>query len=118
MSSKLKITSEVQAISEVQVIPYGDGKEFKKRTLVIADKDNDYNDSIVFELGGKKLDLTDPYKVGDLITVYGEISCRENKNKPGNYFTSLKAWKIESAGSQPPKTDTSNEPPPESDIPF
>ena len=109
-------TAPIRTISEVESIPYGYGKTFEKRTLVLEDSDQ-YNDCIVFELGGKTLDIASDYKPGDVVEVHYNISCRENKKKAGQFFTSLRAWKIDGAGT---KTPGSDDPPPvdESDIPF
>ena len=112
--SKIQVTSTIQAISPIETIPYGDGKEFKKRTLVLTDNEDAYNDVIVFELGGKSMDIVDGCNVGDTVTVHGNVSCRENKNKAGQYFTSLKAWKIDKATATAPDAS----PAPSEDIPF
>lgn len=109
-------TAPIRHISEVESIPYGDGKTFEKRTLVLEDDDK-YNDCIVFELGGAKMDIVNGYKPGDVVTVSYNISCRENKKKAGNFFTSLRAWKVEAPAAKTPGGD---EPPPvdEDSIPF
>lgn len=111
-------TGEIRHISEIETIKYGPNrdKEFQKRTLVLEDAQDEYNDCFAFELGGKKLNIVDGYKPGDVVSVSYNIKCRENKNKPGQFFTSLGAWKVERvAGS----SESAPEPDPRNDeIPF
>lgn len=88
---KLEHTASIAAIGPIESIPYGDGKEFKKRILVLDDPEDQYNDSIVFELGGNSIDLADGFQVGHTVTVKANVSCRESKKKPGQFFTGLRA---------------------------
>jgi len=111
-------TSAIRTLGPVEAIPYtkdGEQKTFEKRTLVL-EQDDQYNDTIVFELGGKTLDIANGYKAGDVVTVHYNISCRENKNKAGQFFTSLKAWRVE--GAAPAQSARNEAPQPTDDIPF
>lgn len=114
--SKYEITAPVRSIGELQSIPYGEGKTFEKRTILLEDTEDKYNDVLEIECGDKLFATLDSLKEGQVVTVHANLSSRENRKKPGQYFTGLKAWRIETnapvQGMAPPRDVLDD------DIPF
>jgi hypothetical protein len=94
---KLKVKGTEQQVSE----------KFRKRDFVITDDSSQYPQHISFQLAQDKVDLIDPYRVGDEIKVFFNLRGREWKSpKDGEVkcFNTIEAWKIErisSASSNP-----------------
>lgn len=88
---KIKVINPDQQISE----------NFRKREFVIT-TDEQYPQHIAIELHQDKVDLLDPYNVGDLVKVSINIRGREWVNPQGEYkyFNTILAWKIERMNSQ------------------
>lgn len=70
----------------------------KEFVIIVAET---YPQYISLQLSGDRLDLLDPYKIGDEIKVHFNIRGRAWKNKEGEekYFNSLHAWRIERINS-------------------
>lgn len=120
--SELTHTGTIQSLSELESREYGnEGKTFDKRMLVL-DTEDQYNPIMVFELGGKKADIADAFKVGDVVTVGYNVSCREYTDKKTGkeaYFTSLKGWKVDAVAGASTKAAAPGPAPVEEDnIPF
>jgi hypothetical protein len=104
--------------------------KFQKREFVIDvpnERNPEWNDTIKFQTTQDRVNLIEPYNLGDQITVGFNI--RGNKwERDGkvNYFTNLEAWRIDKvdAGAGPmsaPMPDQLDELPPEEgsdDFPF
>ena len=92
------------------------GKEWKKVTFV-GETDQEYNNLYAFEIfQGEGKDQVDNFnkfnKVGDVVTVEFNVSCREWQ---GKYFTNLSAWRVEKGSGtaeEAPAGDDSD------DLPF
>ncbi len=91
------VTGKLVKILDKQTGTSKAGKEWVKQTFVI-DTNEQYNNIIAFELfGEEKVSKFNEYnKVGSVIEVEFNISCREWVNPQGktSYFTGLQAWKI------------------------
>ena len=85
---EFKVTGKFKGLTPPQKVT----ETFSKKTLFL-DTEADYNNHMVFELGGKKIDIADGLKKDQAITVYFNIDCHQAK-ATGRWFTSLKAWKI------------------------
>lgn len=96
----MEITGKIRKIDEIQTFESG----FKKREVVITTDEN-YPQHILIELTGDRSDLTDPYKVGDSVTISINIRGREWVNPQGEtkYFNSITGWKIENAEAGAPE---------------
>jgi hypothetical protein len=102
----LKEKGEIQQVSE----------KFKKREFVLTDNSSKYPQHISFQLNNDACSLVDPYKLGEGMKVYFNLTGREWTNPQGQvkYFNSLQAWKIDRANTtaQPSNND------PDNDLPF
>lgn len=85
---------------------------FVKRELVITTEEQ-YPQHILIEFTQDKIDLMDPYKIGEAVKVSINLRGREWVNPQGEtkYFNSIQGWKIQrlQAQSQEPE-NTSNQP--------
>ena len=101
------VTGKLIKVLDKQTGTSKSGKEWVKQTFVI-DTNEQYNNIIAFELfGDEKVSKFNEYnKVGSVIQVEFNITCREWVNQQGitSYFTSLQAWKI-SKGALPSSSD-------------
>lgn len=90
--SELKISGKVIAIMEKQQVT----DTFAKREFVI-ETDEQYPQTVKFELTQDYCDLIDSYKVGQEITVSFNIRGRlwTNKQNKDVYFVSVNAWRLE-----------------------
>ena len=80
-------------------------EKFRKREFVVEYAENpQYPEFVKFELVQDKCDLIDNYREGEEIDVSFNIRGRAWTNQQGvrNYFNSLQAWKIQSAGQPAP----------------
>jgi hypothetical protein len=111
----MELTGKIKVLGEEKSFPSG----FTKREFVITTEEQ-YPNDIQFELLKEKGALIDAYKLGDRIVVSFDIRGREYQ---GKYYTSLVAWKLQSAGvagSAPapqPAPASFGEPEPD-DLPF
>jgi hypothetical protein len=101
---------------------------FVKSELVITTEEQ-YPQHILIEFHQDKVDLFDPYQVGELVKVSINLRGREWINPQGEarYFNSLQGWKVERATTQQPQqaaTPQNNTPAPpqeeedDDDLPF
>jgi hypothetical protein len=94
IKGKLIEKFEVQNVSE----------KFKKREFVLEYVENNpqYPEFIKFELTQDRVNIVDPFQVGDMIDVAFNLRGRSWVNQQGvkNYFNSLQAWRITPAGSE------------------
>lgn len=80
---------------------------FKKRLLVV-ETDEKYSQKIPIDFVQDKIDLIDPYKVGENVTV--SINLRGNEYN-GKFYVNLQGWKIARDAKQaPPPPAPTNEP--------
>ena len=91
----MELQGTIKKISDLQTYESG----FQKRELVIL-TDETYPQPINIEFTHDKVDLLDPYKVGDSIKVHINIRGREWTSPQGEikYFNSIVGWRIESLG--------------------
>jgi hypothetical protein len=78
-------------IGEIQTI-----NEFKKREFVIETREQ-YSQKLIMELQQDRVDLVEPYKLGEVVNVSINIRGKayQDKNGQTRYFNSLIAWKIQ-----------------------
>ena len=97
----MEITGVIHSIGEVQQV----SATFRKREFVIKFEENPlYPQHIQFQLVQDRVELLDPYKVGDTISVTFNLRGRlwQNPTKGEQCFNSLEAWRINpAAGEQP-----------------
>ncbi len=89
----LKTIGRLKRISEIQQVT----DTFKKREFVI-ETDEQYPQSIGFEIIQDKVNLIDGYNVGDTIEVFFNLRGREwqkDASSPIRVFNSLHAWRIQ-----------------------
>ena len=111
MSKSFEIEGLIHSIGDTT--EYGQNG-FTKREFVIKltgeGENSAYPNHVALELIKDKCALMDAYKIGDEIKAQFNLSGRlwSGGGKPEKCFTSLQAWKIESAGgsaTQAPSTD-------------
>jgi len=104
----------------VKVLPEqtGEGRNgrWKRQEFVIETEDR-YPRQILIQLWNDKADLIHDYKEGDKIKASVNIESREVNS--GKWFTNIKAWKLQKAGTEatsapfpdaPPMPDEGEEP--------
>ncbi|MDR3340470.1 MAG: DUF3127 domain-containing protein [Candidatus Symbiothrix sp.] len=115
----------------IQVLPLEsgmgrNGSEWKKQSIIL-ETDGQYPKKVCVAVWGDKINPT-LLQIGNSLTIDFDVESREYN---GRWYTDVKAWKVESAGSSPaipptPVTDPDYnfpEPPPEpqanfNDLPF
>lgn len=70
---------------------------WQKREFIIELQSN-YPTSVCIELWGERISEIDKFNDGDTIQAHVDISSREYN---GRWYTSIRAWKIESAQAEP-----------------
>ena len=85
------ITGEIHHIGETVTFPSG----FSKRLCVITFQDGDYQNQLALDFLKDKGDQLDRYQVGQTVTISFNLRSNESPKKPGMWFTSANAWKIE-----------------------
>ncbi len=111
--SELTLEGKLVAVFEKQQVT----DSFAKREFVV-ETDDQYPQTIKFELTQNKCDAIDDYKVGDDINVHFNVRGRKWHNAKKNedvYFVTLNAWRLEAKSSN--QTGSDNPPPSENDIP-
>ena len=104
MSKSFEIQGEIHSIGATT--EYGNNG-FTKREFVIKltgeGENSQYPNYVALELIKDKCALMDSYKIGDEIIAQFNLSGRlwSGNDKPEKCFTSLQAWKIESAETGP-----------------
>ena len=96
VEGKIKVIGAQQQISA----------SFVKRDLVVTTEDQ-YPQDIMIEFAQDKVDLIDPYKVGDNVKVSINLRGREWVNPQGEtkYFNSIHGWRIEKLQNGEPEKD-------------
>ncbi len=129
MSRSYDVQGVIHSIGETT--EYGNNG-FTKREFVIKvtgeDENPAYPNHVALELIKDKCAIMDNYKIGDEIQVQFNLSGRlwSGGGRPEKCFTSLQAWRINSASDQPAGGDSFSGGPPESppdddnydDVPF
>jgi len=87
---------------------------FRKREFVIEfskeNGGNNFTESVKFQLIQDRVDMIEPYNVGEEINVSFNIKgSKWEKDGRTNYFTNLDAWKIERTGAAQTANAPSNE---------
>ncbi|MDR3273194.1 MAG: DUF3127 domain-containing protein [Flavobacteriaceae bacterium] len=88
----MEIVGKIKLISDIQTFDSG----FRKRETVITTEEQ-YPQHIMIELLGDRVDIINPFKVGDDVKVSINLRGREWVNPQGEtkYFNSITAWRIE-----------------------
>ena len=88
----------IECMETVQV-----SERFRKREFVLEYADNpEYPEFIKFELAQERCELLDPFQVGQQIGVEFDLKGRRWTDPQGQvkYFNSLRAWRLNEAGSE------------------
>ena len=116
---QLKIQGKLTRKTDVQQIT----DTFKKREFVIT-TDEQYPQTINFEIIQDRVNLIDGFEPGEDIEVYFNLRGREwqkDANSEVRVFNSLHAWRIQKLQNDAPATDlpsASAESPLDNDLPF
>ncbi len=124
MSEPLKIIGRIKRIGEIQQVT----DTFKKREFVI-ETDEQYPQTLGFELVQTRVDLIEPYAEGELIEVFFNLKGREwqkDSSSPLRVFNQLVAWRIsrisqpaqERTQAQVPKSQNTGQTNFDDDLPF
>ncbi|MGQ1891283.1 DUF3127 domain-containing protein [Thermophagus sp. OGC60D27] len=93
LTGKLIVKEDVVKISE----------KFQKREFVIEvtnEKNPEWNDFVKFQSVRDRVDIIEPFNVGDEIKVSFNIKGnRWERDGKVNYFTNLDAWRVESVNA-------------------
>ncbi len=95
ISGKLIVKNDAEQVTD----------KFRKREFVITDDASQYPQEILFQLTQDKVDLLEPFNVGENVKVNFNLRGRRWENpKSGEtkFFVSLDAWRLEREGSAAP----------------
>lgn len=110
MSEPLKIIGRLKRYSPIQQVT----DTFKKREFVI-ETDEQYPQTIGFELVQTRVDLIEPYAEGELIEVFFNLKGREwqkDSSSSVRVFNQLVAWRISRIGQPTQERPKPQNPPP------
>ena len=88
----------IECMETVQV-----SERFRKREFVLEYADNpEYPEFIKFELAQERCELLDPFQSGQQVRVEFDLKGRRWTDPQGQvkYFNSLRAWRMNEAGSE------------------
>ncbi|WP_373691668.1 DUF3127 domain-containing protein [Chryseobacterium sp. WG14] len=90
----MELHGTIKSIGEIQTF----GSGFQKREFVLLTNEQ-YPQPVSIEIIGDKIDILDPYKVGDNVMVGINIRGREWVSPQGDtrYFNSIVAWKLQNS---------------------
>lgn len=90
----MELQGTIKSIGEIQTF----GSGFQKREFVLLTTEQ-YPQPVSIEIIGDKIDILDPYKVGDNVMVGINIRGREWVSPQGEtkYFNSIVAWKLQNS---------------------
>lgn len=90
----MELHGTIKSIGEIQTF----GSGFQKREFVLITNEQ-YPQPVSIEIIGDKIDILDPYKVGDNVMVGINIRGREWVSPQGDtrYFNSIVAWKLQNS---------------------
>ena len=99
----MEIKGVIKVIKDIQQV----SDKFQKREFVIQTEDQ-YPQTICVELQGDKVDIIDPYAVGESVVVDINLRGRLWTNPQGEdkYFNTIVAWRIQRENSQLANTAT------------
>ncbi len=88
----MEIAGRIKLISDIQTFDSG----FRKREVVITTEEQ-YPQHILVELLGDRVDIINPFNVGEDVKISINIRGREWVNPQGEtkYFNSITGWRIE-----------------------
>lgn len=97
----MEIQGKITSIGEVRQV----SDKFKTRDVIVeySDSNPEFANPIKFELVQDKVDIIDPYKVGDTVGVHFNLRGRAFTGKDGKttYFNSLVIWRLTAGEGQP-----------------
>jgi hypothetical protein len=93
----MKITGTLKQVGSTA--SYGTNN-FEKREIVVTTVEQ-YPQHILIELQGDRVDLIDPYQIGDNISVSYNLRGREWENEQGEkkHYNTIVGWRIEKFNS-------------------
>lgn len=114
----LKTIGRLKRVTEIQQLT----DTFKKREFVI-ETDEQYPQTISFEIIQDKVNLIDGYNIGDIIEVFFNLRGREwqkDASSPIRIFISLHAWRIQKVENEEVDNRNTNVQPSgfDDDVPF
>jgi hypothetical protein len=68
--------------------------KFSKRTIVIETKEQ-YNQHVSIDFINTRMELLNPIKEGQTVTVFVDVYSRPSASNPDKYFNNITGWKIE-----------------------
>ncbi|MDR1876637.1 MAG: DUF3127 domain-containing protein [Flavobacteriaceae bacterium] len=103
----MEIAGRIKLISEIQTFDSG----FRKREVVITTEEQ-YPQHILVELLGDRVDIINPFNVGEDVRVSINLRGREWVNPQGEtkYFNSITGWRIEKLQPGAPTTTVQEAP--------
>ena len=75
--------------------------EWKRQNFIIETQEQ-YPRKICIAAWNNSIPILDTFQPGDMLSVGVNIESRESTVKPGQWFTDVRAWRIDRAGQQPP----------------
>ena len=107
--SESTIKGAIKLINEVKVI----SDKFSVREFVITTPDPKYPQDIIFQLTNDKMDIINPYGVGQEVEVSFNLRGREFN---GRYYNTLDAWRV--TGEAKPTSPVNEPMQMDDDLPF
>lgn len=107
--SESTIKGAIKLINEVKVI----SDKFSVREFVITTPDPKYPQDIIFQLTNDKMDIINPYGVGQEVEVSYNLRGREFN---GRYYNTLDAWRV--TGEAKPTSPVNEPMQMDDDLPF
>ncbi len=88
----MQYEGKITFIGEVEIVGQN---ALQKRTVVLEEStDREFKWGIAFDLIKDKINLIDPFQVGD--TIKASLNFRTNYSEnTGRYYTSISAWRID-----------------------
>ena len=114
----MEVVGKIKVIGAQQQV----SATFVKRELVVTTNEQ-YPQHIMIEFAQDKVDLIDPYQVGQEVKVHINLRGRLWTSPQGEdkYFNSIHGWRIEKVGEAPVQAQQAPAPiqeHPENDLPF
>ena len=110
----MQVTAKLIQILPLQTGTNKSGAAWKKQDIIVETAAQ-YPKKICISIWGDKIDKN-LLQEGAQLTISFDVESREYN---GRWYTDVKAWKVESAGSAPTRTESFDPPAPEeNDLPF
>ena len=74
--------------------------EWKRQNFIIETQEQ-YPRKVCIEAWGNSVPILDRFQAGDMVSVGINIDSTESTKQPGQWFTHVRAWRIDPAGQMP-----------------